>query len=385
MAGLWQRLFGAHPKTPGAAFEAQHYRNVIDQTAAMTRDTGAQALARRHGLSILDVTWEDTGRYKGSALGPNISDMTIQVQDRDPASGQHRLTCLPVIRFPNFADRSADLPMDGFFLRVGNEKKEPLRRVTLRDYLGDLRRYLSAPGSWAGTRKSLLAVRDREVLVSAQACFLPVPKAGEVEFNPVLFNYQSFAGAPAVLAIVATREGTSATVIDNARDGFAAGCAWGQRLFFNQGGERCSLTGTRMSDFVEAGGDATDRAAGQGAASMVLLIQVPLVQPQRPRMALATPMRLERCRAAKSDVEEAVIGHGEVEGPFTEIANLPIERDARFPVRVTVQFYKATSNGAVSAADMEAIAAQIERVYADARYVGSLVTEGRTGRSTEWA
>jgi hypothetical protein len=220
------------------------------------------------------------------------------------------------------------------------------------------------------------------VLVSAQACFLPVPRAGEVEFNPVLFNYQSYAGAPAVLAILATREGTSATVIDNARDGFAAGRTWGQRLFFNKAGERCSLTGTRVSDFVEAGGDATDA----GGLNMVLLIQVPLVQPERERRfgAPAFAARRRGGGGGRSNVEAAVIGHGDAEGPYTEIANLPIARDARFPVRVTVQFYQATSNGVVSAADMAAIAAQIERVYADAPYVGSLVTEGETGRSTEW-
>lgn len=34
----------------------------------------------------------------------------------------------------------------------------------------------------------------------------------------MLFNYQSYEGDPAVLAIVATREGTSATITDNKRD-----------------------------------------------------------------------------------------------------------------------------------------------------------------------
>lgn len=87
---------------------------------------------------------------------------------------------------------------------------------------------------------------------------------------------------------------------------------------------------------------------------------------------------------AKSDVESAVIGHGRVEGPFTEIDGLDIERDERFPIRVTVQFYKATSNGVVSEEDMRAIAEQIERVYQQADYVGSLVVEGETGRPTEY-
>jgi hypothetical protein len=43
----------------------------------------------------------------------------------------------------------------------------------------------------------------------------------------VLFNYQSRAGDPAVLAILATREGTSVTVIDNQGDAFRASRTWG--------------------------------------------------------------------------------------------------------------------------------------------------------------
>ena len=97
-----------------------------------------------------------------------------------------------------------------------------------------------------------------------------------------------------------------------------------------------------------------------------------------------------KCRSAmgggglfRSDVEEAVIGHGEVEGPFTEIGGLAIERDPRFPIRVTVQFYQATSNGVVSAGDMEEIAGQFRRVYDEGDYVGSLVVGGPSDRPTE--
>ena len=93
----------------------------------------------------------------------------------------------------------------------------------------------------------------------------------------------------------------------------------------------------------------------------------------------AAPMQ-----TAKSNVETAVIGHGEVEGPFTEIDGLKIERDERFPIRVTVQFYKATSNGVVSSDDMEKISDQIERVYSQADYVGSLVVGGESFRPTEY-
>ena len=72
-----------------------------------------------------------------------------------------------------------------------------------------------------------------------------------------------------------------------------------------------------------------------------------------------------------------------MEGPYTEMDGLAIERDERFPIRVTVQFYKATSNGVVSDADLDEIARQIEQVYSEADYVGSLVTEGDTRRPTE--
>jgi hypothetical protein len=86
-----------------------------------------------------------------------------------------------------------------------------------------------------------------------------------------------------------------------------------------------------------------------------------------------------------SNVEAAVIGHGEALGPFTEMNGLKLERDPRFPVRVTVQFYKATSNGVVDAADLKAAHAQIEQVYAEGDYVGSLVVpKGKRVRPTDW-
>ncbi len=106
--------------------KADTYAQVIDKTAAMVIDLKAYELAVQRGLFIYDVTWEDTGRFKDSCVGPNISDMTIQVQGRHPRTGKRRLTCMPVIRTPNFADISADVPLDSFSLLVGNEKGQPL-------------------------------------------------------------------------------------------------------------------------------------------------------------------------------------------------------------------------------------------------------------------
>ncbi|PZD71617.1 hypothetical protein C1752_05009 [Acaryochloris thomasi RCC1774] len=374
--------------------QSSSYQRVIEETAAMVSNSQAQSLARQQGLEILSLTWEDTGRYKNSAVGPNISDMTIQVQHRAENAEDYQVHLMPVIRYPNFSDQSADVRLDNFAVKVGNQKGESLQRVPLRKVLQNLRQYLSKPGSWKGSQKSLLAERDSHVLVSAQASFLPIPKAGKAEFNPVLFNYQSYEGDPAVLTILATREGTSVTVIDNKRDAFEAGQNWGQRLFFNQNGERASLTGERASDFQPNTGRSSasaSEAAEEKGLNLVMLIQVPLKQKQpltfgdQELLPLAVGAPEEDAAFEKrSDVEAAVIGHGEVEGPFTEIDALEIERDPKLPIRVTVQFYKATSNGAVSETDMKAIHQQIARVYEDADYVGSLVVEGETGRPTEY-
>jgi len=374
--------------------EYETYRQVIEQTVNMVNDREAQALANRYGLNILNVTWEDTGRYNNSAVGPNISDMTIQVQQQHPIRGDYGLHLMPVIRYPNFTDQSADIDIDQFFLPLGNQRGEDLQPVPLREVLGNLRNYLTEPDSWAGRGTSLLADRDTHVLVSAQACFLPIPQEGMAEFNPVLFNYQSYPGDPAVLTMLVTREGTSVTVIDNQRDGFEAGYSWGQRLFFNKNGDRASLTGQRISDFQRenlGGGEPSQAsAAGEAGLNMVMLIQVPLRQRQPADFGsgaadyVPAPMALEAAPRGGSNVEAAVIGHGAVEGPFTEIDGLPIERDDRFPIRVTVQFYKATSNGVVSEADIQDIRQQIAQVYDDADYVGSLVVDGLPDRPTNY-
>jgi len=364
------------------------YASAIQRTSDMVWDEDALRLAQEHGLDLVNLTWEDTGRYYNSAVGPNISDLTIQVQHEIEGSRDCALTLMPVIRYANFTDLTADIDPDDFYLLVGNERGDDLERITLTEYLKHFRRYLSDPDSWDARDDSLLASRDTHVLVSAQAAFLPVPQEGIAEFNPVIFNYQSYQGDPAVLTIVATREGTSATVIDNTRDAFPAGWSWGQRLFFNQDGERASFTGERLSDFVSTRPVTLDspEAAGESGLNMVLIIQVPLRQKISfedllPALGAMAPMAES---AQRSDVEAAVIGHGDIEGPFTEIDGLAIRRDARFPIRVTVQFYKATSDGIVSEADMQAIADQIDRVYEDGDYVGSLVVDGPSDRPTEY-
>lgn len=380
---------GLRLKPPVASPE---YLAAIENTVQMVRDERALRLAEQSGLRILNLTWEDTGRYKNSAVGPNISDMTIQVFANQRSKSGLTARSMPVIRYDNFTDKTGDIDPQAFSLVVGNQVGGQLRRVSLYDFLQNPTRFMSKPSSWLGANRTLLAPRDSKVLVSAQACFLPVPPRGKATFNPVLFNYQSVSGDPAVLTILATREGTSMTVIDNKRDAFEEGAAWGQRLFHNQSGMRASLTGERESDFQAAATERIPRQAREdeaGGMNMVFLIQVPLKQkhPMRDYYLDAQAPAAKSGQAnerIRSEVENAVIGHGALEGPFTEVDNLAIERDPNFPIRVTVQFYKATATGTLSASDMRQIKREIDTVYEQADAVGSLVTEGNTGRVTEY-
>lgn len=358
----------------------------IEAVETMVRDTHAQRLARRHGLSLVNVTWEDTGRSKNSSLGPNISDMTIGVRD-----SQGKLHPMPVFRFDNYHDKTADLDADSIWLRTGNESGQRLQSTRLMDILTDLKSYLSTPSSLKSTKDDFTAFRDSHYLVSAQACFLPISLKGKATFTPVIYNYQSSKGDPAVMTIVATREGTSVQVIEN-NDEYMS-----EVLYFNTDGKRAPFTATRLSTFKALGGDeitSAEDATEDAGADVVLIIQVPL-KPRKPTMPLGIPMpyaleaaapppaSAKRRSSARSDVETAVIGHGKTEGKFSEINNLRIERDSRFPIRVTAQFYKATSNGVVTSSDIAGLRKQIDQVYADGDFVGSLVTDGHTERPTE--
>jgi hypothetical protein len=56
---------------------------MVEKVAALPGDERAQSLAVRRGLQVLNVLWEDIGRWLGSSVGPNISDVTIEVQAQD--------------------------------------------------------------------------------------------------------------------------------------------------------------------------------------------------------------------------------------------------------------------------------------------------------------
>jgi hypothetical protein len=378
------------------------YEQTVHDVANMVQDQDAWQLVQQKGLNILNVLWEDTGRYLGSSVGPNISDVTIEVQVQTE-SGEPRNYLMPVIRYPNFTDKTADIDIDEFFVRVGNHHEgRALETISLRELLEQPARYMSLPRNGRIKGGSLLARRDSHVLVSAQHAFLPIPQQGKATFYPVIFNYQSYEDNPAVLTILVTRQGTSMTIVDNSRDTAGGDGSWGQRLYFNKDGERAPLTAERLKDVMQSGTTMNgESAASLGEdANLLMLIQVPLRIKALPQMAIGegggdaaeagAPMAegagmARRRDGGGADIDRAVLGHGPTEGPYTELDGLTISRDPRFPVRVTVQFYQATSNGVIDAESIAAMTAQIDRVYASADYVGSLVVpESARPRPTQW-
>ena len=386
------------------------YGEVVRKVEQMVSDPRVVSGAQRRGLSLVNVMWEDTGRAEGSSLGPNISDLTLQVRRKD-AQGRFTNALMPVIRFPNFTDRTGDVPADKFFVRVGNQKPGGggLSSVPLTDVLKDLKAFATVPESIKGSG-NLLAPRDSRFLVSAQAVFLPIPKSGKAEFNPVLFNYQSSPGSPAVLSILITREGTSISVIENRAED-QVGSGRGQEIYFNNKGQRAAFTAERKTD-VEAriaaqGGPKSedDRSALAKGADVLFLVQVPLIHANHgalgggmPEADMAAAPKKKapmsppkgapggnKPAEEKSDVEQAVLGHGPNLGPFNEGRGLRLQRDPKFPIRITVQFYKATSNGVADDKDLDGIARSIGSVYEHAAFVGSLVLpEGDPKRPTSW-
>jgi hypothetical protein len=392
---------------------AKAYERVVRSVANMIESDRAYNLASAYKLQLLNVLWEDTGRWEGSSVGPNISDVTIEVEGYRNGK-THRSYLMPVMRHDNFVDKTADIKIEKLLIPIGNQRKDgQLELIPLAELLKNPAQYMSTPDKGTIKGESLFAKRDTHVLVSAQHAFLPVPKEGKATFYPVIFNYQSTNKNPAVLTILVTRQGTSMTIIDNARDTVSG--SWGQRLYFNNGGERAPLIAERMADVKASGVTANGEDAQDltDDANVLMLIQVPLKY-RAPRRTVATPSPKKMAKAdssspaeaapsagygaggggmvgggkgrATSDVDTAVLGHGATEGPYTELDGLSIQRDTRFPIRVTLQFYQATSNGVINRDNVKAMATQIKKVYGKGDYVGSLVVPSNLDRArpTNW-
>jgi hypothetical protein len=380
----------------GLKVAAQEYGEMVKSVVAMADwDSPVQRLAKASGLSVSTVTWEDTSRSPNSAWGDNITDMNIAVEVGNARSGKVETYEMPVIRRENFKDVTADIDMTKFMINVGNAKNGTTKRISLAQALEKPWELMADPAKWpltgAGGKKTGVYAPgvDDQALVSSQATFLPVTaKGGRAVFKPHVYNYQSHLDKnhgpqPAVLTLMVTREGTSMAIMGKREQkramgwgGGSSGGAYGEPLFFNAGGKRAPLTAERGSTSRVTGRQSGDGQGDADQLNRVLIIQVPLIpahpMPQRTFFPEAVLLST-RSGDGRPDVENAVVGHGPIEGPFDENMGRGWKRDANTPVRVTVQLTKATSNGEVTAEIIKGIKAELDAVYKNANRVGSLV------------
>ncbi len=185
---------------------------------------------------------------------------------------------MPVIRYPNFSDKTWDVEMDKLPLIIGNHvKKEGLEKselstISLKDYLKEIHKYMSAPPF--NKPMNLLVTdpnakqKDTHVIMSSQCCFLPIEKGKETKFNIALYNYQSSKDNPAVLVIVSTSKGTSAQIIEGKT----------QKLFFNNKGRVADFMGQRLTDNRRERGVKLEGAMSkkEKQENVIVIIQVPL-------------------------------------------------------------------------------------------------------------
>src|SRR5687767_2580836 len=114
---------------------ARQYEWMVKRVANMVGNDHAVNTVSNYGLQLLNVLWEDTGRWEGSSVGPNISDVTIEVEGFRNGK-KHRTYLMPVMRHDNFTDKTADVKMDKILIPIGNQREGgQLELVTLTDLL----------------------------------------------------------------------------------------------------------------------------------------------------------------------------------------------------------------------------------------------------------
>jgi hypothetical protein len=377
-------------------------------------------LANAYGLKIQTVSWEDTARNKGSCWGPNISDLTLMVEN----------TPMNMIRKPNFSDITADIPHTNFTVTVGNETNSGnLTRIPLKEYVQDITKYNEIEGD---NKIELWDERDDSLLISAQCCLLPSndTTTHETEFCPRMYNYQS-----AVLVIVSTSQGTSSCILSNR-----------ENLYFNRNGRKVSYLAKRLKQDRKERGVALEgkMTSEEEDRNAIIIYQIPLKQRDircstfggNPWMvsgcnfgsiplsgslticggtSIGGPVY---CETSISDCEEAFdcipslsynsstflsypntvrlkkrsksLGLDDAmlqvsekdQGKFEKLDSSKLIRDTRFPIRVTYQFYKVTDTTILNESDFEFISNKINNIYNKAKDKGSLVLN-KTDRPTE--
>jgi hypothetical protein len=375
-------------------YQTVRENNNNEKIENLTRNSIATSLAQSYGLVIQNVSWEDTARFKGSCWGPNISDMTLECNGKN----------MPVIRRPNLADLTCDISCENFSVSVGNEKGEKGKTISLKEYITNIERYTDCKKDSdreGGLNGNLWLERDEKLLLSSQACILPL-KDGQVNFSVKLYNYQSTESEPAVLVILASSQGTSCQVITG-RD----------NLYFNDNGQGYKFKAVRLEDDRKARGMDTkgEMTAEEKARNVLYIYQIPLKVERKSRGGPVCCFSMgssalcdtgsysnlencyfasdsnnetrEFCRSTRSrGFDHAMIEKGEHTGKYKGVNGKRLVRDTNYPIRLTLQYYYVSDTCEITENLMKSISTQLEKSYTLGENKGSLVM-GKTERVTE--
>lgn len=351
--------------------------SLTNYIANLGQDMKNKAMATDNGLVIQKICWEDTARDKDSCWGPNISDMTLCVDG----------TPMPIIRHPNFTDKTCDYSIDKFYTTVGNEIGIQLRQIQLQEYLKNIGRYTDHKV------ENMYLERDQNILVSTQACILPL-KDGKVDFNIKIHNYQYSKDDPAVLVLVVSDQGTSAQVLTERN----------QTLYFNKNGRAADFNAKRITQYREEMGiDQNAKLSVEEKEKNVLFVyQIPLKQTKSKEsyqfggsyetLCCDTfgssfnegcgPPQYRSFDMQAKGMEFGILDIGDSHSKFEGTKNLKLVRDERFPIRCTIQSYFVTDTHDIKVDMFKIITMKLNKVYEKAKTKGSLVIED-TDRPTK--
>jgi hypothetical protein len=411
-----------------------NFSETISQVIQLTENDDVQKYLSKSSMAVQKVSWEDISRNKNSVWGDSITDMTLCVAKTPITDDKPTPTVLcPVIRHKNYTDKSFDVPADTFKLAVDNKV------MTLSEYLKKLGVF-DARDSTAvllQTQCCILPVQDQQSLGLMHSPALASPAPAPTEFCVSLYNYQANNDSPAVLAICAHKNSTSATLLKQKPT----------KLFqsFNNDAhwfklERVAAVRAKASGKKEERvTDFRKMTETEKQENCIMIIQVPLVHEMpKPRkysggyslysnelddlelkssgMAsssgkeiwsdasigdeeeYSSGKRYSGIKKSSSSRKETGLDMGNVQvgskvndvdanaDTFITPDNIDeykLKRDSKYPVRVTFQYYRASDSTNIPTNELDNIIEQLLQPVKVATAVGSLVTSGDTNRPTE--
>lgn len=313
----------------------------------MTTNILCEYILNSYGLSVYRVSSEDT---------------TLVIKDGNEL--------MPVIRKSNF-DVTDYIPIEKFDVVVGNESGLERRIVCLKEYLQTISNYLPDNDNTI----NLYNERDSVILTSSQCCVIPV-SSDKTEFA-VHLNYQSYDN-PVVLVIIVTKDGTSTQIIQSGK----------QKLFFNDKGDARWFYVECFDNYHERRGERRYKKNksfngvnnNEKLENMIMIFQVPLKVEER----LCGTNDIYNSLSVKiCGMDMGMIGIGNVDEKFIGTKGLKLERDSRFPIRCTTQYYRVTDKGSITEHDVSDISKQLEKITTNSVELVSLGTNPCSNRITK--